>query len=226
MPDQNKPSSEGGGMKRWFTPAEVKEHCIAEDIWVSFLGKVYDLTPLLDQYRGEPEMIPLVKAAGTDITHWFDKYTGELRTCIDPASMLKVPYTPHGRFVHVPPRRPLSNFATDYELPWWKDPKYCIGILSQRTRKVRIINTLTSQEFIVEVCSEEPISHILRRYKKYNSHAESYTWKYLGKKLNMDSTLTANGIRDDGQDFYELNIDEDQHLPGIHVYYNDDLTVG
>lgn len=35
--------------------------------------------------------------------------------------------------------------------PWWKDDSYCIGVLSQKTRFVKIINTLTSQDQIIEV---------------------------------------------------------------------------
>lgn len=41
-------------MKRskFFTPNEVSAHNTAKDIWVSFLGKVYDLTPLIEENTG------------------------------------------------------------------------------------------------------------------------------------------------------------------------------
>ena len=41
-------------MKRpkYFTPNEVSIHNTAKDIWVSFLGKVYDLTPLVEENAG------------------------------------------------------------------------------------------------------------------------------------------------------------------------------
>jgi hypothetical protein len=42
---------------------------------------------------------------------------------------------------------------------------------------------------LIECCQEETINEILERYKKYNDHAESYTWKRLQKKLDMDLTL-------------------------------------
>ena len=29
-----------------------------------------------------------------------------------------------GRFVHVPPSYPCSDFDMSFLLPWWKDPKY------------------------------------------------------------------------------------------------------
>jgi cytochrome b involved in lipid metabolism len=37
---------------KFFTPNEVGVHNTAKDIWVSFLGKVYDLTPLIEENAG------------------------------------------------------------------------------------------------------------------------------------------------------------------------------
>ena len=37
---------------KYFTPNEVSVHNTLKDLWVSFLGKVYDLTPLCDKYSG------------------------------------------------------------------------------------------------------------------------------------------------------------------------------
>ena len=45
-----------------------------------------------------------------------------------------------------------------------------------------------------------------------------------GKNLDMTKTLQQNGIHDESEAFYELNIDEDEFLPAIHLYFNDDLT--
>ena len=39
-------------VQRYYTPNEVSVHNTIEDLWVSFLGKVYNLTPLCDQYKG------------------------------------------------------------------------------------------------------------------------------------------------------------------------------
>ena len=36
----------------YYTPNEVSVHNTLEDLWVSFLGKVYDLTPLADKHKG------------------------------------------------------------------------------------------------------------------------------------------------------------------------------
>ena len=37
---------------RFFTPAEVAAHNAPDDLWVSFLGKVVDLTSLAKQHAG------------------------------------------------------------------------------------------------------------------------------------------------------------------------------
>ena len=37
---------------KYFTPNEVSIHNTAKDIWVSFLGKVYDLTPFVETNAG------------------------------------------------------------------------------------------------------------------------------------------------------------------------------
>ena len=39
--------------KRYFTANEVAVHNTMEDLWVSFLGKVYDLTPLCQKHKGK-----------------------------------------------------------------------------------------------------------------------------------------------------------------------------
>ena len=68
------------------------------------------------------------------------------------------------------------------------------------------------------------MSEILERYLPYNSHAKSYTWKYLGKNLQMNKNLENNGIVDESDDFFELGMDEEQFFPLITLYFNDDLT--
>lgn len=46
---------------KYFTPNEVANHNTAKDIWVSFLGKVYDLTPLIEEYSGKKNLINFYK---------------------------------------------------------------------------------------------------------------------------------------------------------------------
>lgn len=62
-----------------------------------------------------------------------------------------LPYAPHGRFIHVAPPYPSSDFANDFGIPWWKDEKYKIGVLSKKVRSIRILNVLTLQDQIIEV---------------------------------------------------------------------------
>ena len=40
------------GRPKYFTPNEVSIHNTAKDIWVSFLGKVYNLTPFIEENAG------------------------------------------------------------------------------------------------------------------------------------------------------------------------------
>jgi hypothetical protein len=58
------------------------------------------------------------------------------------------------------------------ELPWFKNPLYCIGKLTKRMRKIRIINMLTKDEHIFKVCSEDKISVIQERFMSINEHAK------------------------------------------------------
>lgn len=86
------------------------------------------------------------------------------------------------------------------------------------------MNTLTLEEQVVEVCAEETMLEIMQRYTPYNSHANSYVWKYHGKKMQMDKTLEENRVKDESEEFYELGMDEDEFLPPITLHFSDDLT--
>ncbi|XP_039193898.1 cytochrome b5 domain-containing protein 1 [Crotalus tigris] len=215
---------DGSFRPRFFTPREVAVHNRPWDLWVSYLGRVYDLSPLAEEYRGDLLMKPLLEVAGRDISHWFNPRTKDIQTHIDPLTGCLKYYTPQGRFVHIPPPLPRSDWANDFGVPWWKNPVYEIGILSAKTRHIRIINTLTSQEQTLEVCSEETMWEILRRYLPYNAHAASYTWKYHGKVLDMEKNLHNNDIPDEDEEFYQLNMDADDFTSAILLYFNDDLT--
>lgn len=84
---------------------------------------------------------------------------------------------------------------------------------------------LTKNDDLLEVCSEETMNEILDRYMETNEHSASYTWKRLGRPLDMEKTLEENDIPDETEEFIDLNIDEDAYIPAVHLYYNDDLTV-
>lgn len=208
-------------LKRYYTPSDVRNHSSSHDCWVSYFGKVYDLTPLLAEYDG-PLAVPIIEAAGTDISHWFDEVTRQPLMHINPETGLEEVYCPWGRYIHVPPQGPTSDWATDFVTPWWEDPRYYIGSFTQRTRKVTMVNLLTKQQQTLEVPVEETIGEIQERYLMYNAHAKCYTWKRLGEELDMDKTLEENGVRDETDEFKNLGIDPDDHIPVIHLYFNED----
>jgi len=62
-------------LRRFYTPKEVALHSAIGDCWVSFFDKVFDLTLLISKNHESPLCDPIVLAAGTDITHWFDPET-------------------------------------------------------------------------------------------------------------------------------------------------------
>ena len=84
---------------------------------------------------------------------------------------------------------------------------------------------ITKDDDVLEVASEENMHEIQERYIEMNDHAQSYTWKRLGRPLDMDKTVEDNDIPDESEEFIELGMDEDMYIPAIHLYYNDDLTV-
>ena len=98
-------------------------------------------------------------------------------------------------------------------------------MLSEKPRKISIVNMLSKTQDIIEVAKEETMVEILDRYLPYNDHAASYTWKILGRPLDMELTLEDNGIEDYADEFNVLEIDDNLYIPTIHLYFNDDLTV-
>lgn len=213
-------------MVKYYTPEEVRFHNCADDCWVSIFNQVYDISALIKENRG-PLANPLIEAAGTSISHWFSDKTGDVKTFIDPKRNIQMPYTPMGRFIHVPPPDPKDNTPA-VEKPWWKDAQYQVGELTARTRMIKLVNMTTRGEDVITVCSEETIKDIRDRYMEYNAHACSYTFKALiGGEfvcLDMGKTLDANGVRDESDEFVALNMEYDCYIPSLHLYFNDDLT--
>lgn len=100
-----------------------------------------------------------------------------------------------------------------------------VGRLTKKVRKINIMNTLTKDDETIDVATEESMNEILDRYLVYNVHASSYTWKRLGKVLDMDLALEENGIHDDTQECLALGIDPEEYIPTLHLYFDDDLTI-
>jgi len=65
----------------YFTRREVCLHHKSDDAWLIVLGRVYNVTPLIEQYGIEAEKIkPILMFAGKDVSHWFDKDTEEVKS--------------------------------------------------------------------------------------------------------------------------------------------------
>ncbi|EAY19060.1 Cytochrome b5-like Heme/Steroid binding domain containing protein [Trichomonas vaginalis G3] len=210
-------------MTKWILPSEVALHNTSTDCWVSFLGKVWDLTKLIADNKNDLGIQPIIKSAGTDISHWFNPDTKDIKTRIDPVTELEVPHVPFDCLLHLPNPTPNTT-EIPVAKPWWKDESQIIGQLSKNPRYIRIVNTLTSKEDLIEVAGEETLNDILERFKAINSHADSYTWKFQGNVLKMEKTLEQNGIHDESAKFARLGLDFDMYIPAILIYFNDDLT--
>ena len=108
-----------------FTPEEVAVHNNADDCWVTVFDKVFDLTELIAENRGVLAD-PVIKCAGSSISHWFDQQSGDVKMYMDPMRNIVIPYTPQGRFIHVPPPDPSDSYVI-IETPWWLDLRYIVG---------------------------------------------------------------------------------------------------
>lgn len=45
------------------------------------------------------------------------------------------------------------------------------------------------------------------------------------RPLDMEKTLADNGVPDDSEEIALLGLDPADHIPIIHLYFNDDLTI-
>jgi cytochrome b involved in lipid metabolism len=81
-------------IRRFYLPSEVASHCTSDDCWVSLFNQVFDLTKLIAENFESPLCDPLVLAAGSDVTHWFNSANREPKTYIDPETNLETPYCP------------------------------------------------------------------------------------------------------------------------------------
>lgn len=102
--------------------------------------------------RDGKEKQGLARDRDSDCSHsWPLNPALKIRKHIDPLTGTLRYRTPRGRFLHVPPQLPRSDWANDFGMPWWQGSRYEVGRLSAKTRNIRIINTLTSQEHTLEV---------------------------------------------------------------------------
>jgi hypothetical protein len=196
-------------LMRHFTKADVLG---AGRCRLVVFGKVYELGELLDERKGDPGAKALLEAQGTDISHWFKNASGQIRTArIENEEYDEVPFSPVGNFLDLttPPGEKKR---------WWEDDQYVIGPMAKRTRLVKVENVLTGQMALLDVPVDETLRDIQLRYENFNFHASSYTWKFLGRVLDLEKTLDQNAIP-------ELQVSQiAMDVPVLHVYFNDDLT--
>ena len=56
--------------RKFYTRLDISLHSTAGDCWVVCHGKVFDLSALIAA-SDSPLAIPLIRSAGSDISHWF-----------------------------------------------------------------------------------------------------------------------------------------------------------
>ncbi|XP_026747766.1 cytochrome b5 domain-containing protein 1 [Trichoplusia ni] len=169
---------------------------------------------------GKRLAMSIVAYAGKDVSHWFRN--GEWRYYIHPIIGSRTTLRVHGHGFS----RPVvpSTRWRPMETAWWNTETYVVGKATEKTRPIRITNTLTGNTVTLEVCSEETIYEIMMRYYPHNNHLWSYSWRYLGKPLNLSKNLDDNGIPDERDRFSDVALPDNIHIPAILLYYNDDLT--
>ncbi|XP_056629870.1 cytochrome b5 domain-containing protein 1 [Diorhabda sublineata] len=213
--------------RKWpyFAPFEVVVHNTYDDCWVSFLGKVFDITPIIERHMKEKCVQSLLALAGKDISYWFDESTGDIQYYVHPETGCYIPYCPHGPIPDVSLEVPVTDWKPLDRPPWWMDDQYQVGLLTKRVRPIRIINMVCPfyKEVLINVCCEDTFYRIQERYNLFNSDADSYTWRYMGKNLNMNKTMEENNIPDERDNFTDLGLPQNYYVPSVFLYYNDDL---
>ncbi|XP_021238382.1 cytochrome b5 domain-containing protein 1 [Numida meleagris] len=204
---------------RYFTAREVAE---AGRPWLSALGRVYDLGPLLRERRGDVTLAPLLAAVGTDVSHWFDPESGDPLPRVEPCTGQTSSRYPVGSPGSSQPRTPRSDGAPPLDTAWWRDPWLQVGRLTAAPRLLRLCNTLTGQNHIIEVCGEEPVGAALWRARGWNEQLERYTACYGGVPLCPHLTLEQNGIPDTTSELRSLRLDPKDFIPTVLLYFGDD----
>ena len=68
-----------------------------------------------------------------------------------------------------------------------------------------MLNTLTLHRHRLNVCEEETLADIAARYARFNSAAGvGYRWRFDEKDLDMNKSLTNNGIADERPTYKKL----------------------
>lgn len=131
-------------MHTYYLPSEVAIHNKPDDLWVSCLQSVYDLTELYTIWKDTQEIKPIIAHAGKDLSHWFDYCRHDIKYHVHRVTGALVPFCPYGPI-------PDVGIGSPDSCPWWLDDKYKKGNLTKKSRPCRIINTLTGCKAIISV---------------------------------------------------------------------------
>ncbi|KAK0165938.1 hypothetical protein PV328_004413 [Microctonus aethiopoides] len=207
----------------YYLPTEVVVHNKPDDCWVSYMTDVFNLTNLCTLWRDTEEIKPILANAGKDISHWFDHLRHDIRYYIHPITGASVPYCPHGPIPDVGNIMPVCDWRPLHRCPWWLDYKFRIGKITSNPRPIKILNVLTGQSAIIMVCEEDTINRIKHRYLLFNNNAMSYEFKFQGKILNINKTLTENNIIDERERYLNCGLPDDIYIPTIFCHYKENL---
>eukprot|EP01035_Chromulina_nebulosa_P020639 gene20639-26758_t len=128
---------------KYYTAEEVQFHNSEDDCWISIFSNVYDITSLISKNRGFLAQ-PLIEYAGTNISHWFKQDKNDevsIRTYIDPKRNIEMPFTPYGRFIHVPSPDPAA-IPNIIDIPWWNNKEYIVGLIDGHIVELDMLKTL------------------------------------------------------------------------------------
>jgi hypothetical protein len=123
----------------------------------------WDLTNLVQGDSNDKEYQPIIRASGSDISHWFNLAIKSIRTAIDRETEMEIPHLAVPTLLHVPKVNPKTG-AVPPTRTWGRNEKQQIGKLSRNPRWIRIVNTVTGLEDILEVAGEQSLDEILHRF--------------------------------------------------------------
>ncbi|KAK3930443.1 Cytochrome b5 domain-containing protein 1 [Frankliniella fusca] len=185
---------------------DVTPHNTLGDVWVTVFGRVLDVSDLADP-GGTLGARTLFAFAGKDISHYFDPDTRDVVTLVHPSSGEEVPVL-----------APVGEGA------WWRETRRLRGRLTERSRPVRILDTLTGTQTHLQVCSEDTVARVLQRYAPFNSAAaERYSCVSEdaddGVVVGLDParTLEENGVADERDLYVVLGLPEDFYVPALQL---------
>lgn len=198
--------------------ADVALHNRRGDAWVTLSGTVLDVTGVIDREPDARRAAVLLRRAGGAVDDLFDARTGEPRTFVSPVTGLREPFCPDGGGVPPPGVALVAPTTEGFDAsstPWWRDGRLVVGRLSARPRgrRLRVINTLTGQDDVVDVPDELTLGEMQRRcFARFNSACGSaYEWRALvgGRPAVLDAgkTLAGNGLPCDAPAVEALGLD-------------------